>query len=44
MASDLDPSKLLAMRAFIAKRQDELVNLICSLVEIESPSGARILL
>ena len=39
MASDLDSSKLMAMRDFIARRQDELVDLICRLVEIESPSG-----
>src|SRR3712207_5698525 len=39
MASELDPSKLTAMGDFIARRQDELVDLICRLVEIESPSG-----
>lgn len=39
MVSGLDSSKLTAMRAFIARRQDELVDLICRLVEIESPSG-----
>jgi glutamate carboxypeptidase len=39
MVSDLDSSKLTAMRAFILRRQDELVDLICRLVEIESPSG-----
>ncbi len=39
MASELDSSKLTAMRDFIARRQDELVDLICRLVEIESPSG-----
>jgi glutamate carboxypeptidase len=39
MASDLDSSKLTAMRALIARRQDELVSSICRLVEIESPSG-----
>jgi len=39
MASDLDSSKLMAIRAFVARRQDELVDLICRLVEIESPSG-----
>jgi glutamate carboxypeptidase len=39
MASDLGSSKLIAMRDFIALRQDELVDLICRLVEIESPSG-----
>ena len=39
MASDLGSSKLMAMRDFIALRQDELVDLICRLVEIESPSG-----
>ena len=37
----LDTSKLMAMRAFIWRRQDELVDLICRLVEIESPSGRR---
>ena len=35
----LNSSKLMAMRAFILRRQDELVDLICRLVEIESPSG-----
>src|SRR6266545_4217306 len=39
MSSDLDSSKLTAMRALIARRQDELVSSICRLVEIESPSG-----
>ena len=39
MVSELDSSKLMAMRAFILRRQDELVDLICRLVEIESPSG-----
>lgn len=39
MVSDLDSSKLMAMRAFIWQREDELVDLICRLVEIESPSG-----
>jgi glutamate carboxypeptidase len=39
MVSDLDSSKLTAMRALTARRQDEIVNLICRLVEIESPSG-----
>lgn len=39
MVNDLDSSKLMAIRAFILRRQDELVDLICRLVEIESPSG-----
>ena len=39
MVSDLDSSELIAMRAFIAERQKELVDLICRLVEVESPSG-----
>ena len=39
MASDLETSKLTAVRTFIAGRQDKLVDLICRLVEIESPSG-----
>jgi len=39
MVNDLDSSKLMAMRPFVARRQDELVGLICRLVEIESPSG-----
>jgi glutamate carboxypeptidase len=39
MVSDLDSSKLTAMRALVARRQDELVSSICHLVEIESPSG-----
>jgi glutamate carboxypeptidase len=39
MVIDLDSSKLMAMRAFVERRQDELVDLICRLVEIESPSG-----
>ena len=39
MASDVESSQLLAMRAVVAQRQDELVDLICRLVEIESPSG-----
>jgi len=39
MASELDSSKLTAMRDFVARRQGELVDLICRLVEIESPSG-----
>ena len=38
MARDLDSSKLMAVRAFIAGRQDEIVGSICRLVEIESPS------
>ena len=29
----------MAMSAFIARRQDEIVSSICRLVEIESPSG-----
>ncbi|MFY9572322.1 MAG: M20 family metallopeptidase [Blastocatellia bacterium] len=37
--SDLESSKLMAVRAFIARRQDEIVSSICRLVEIESPSG-----
>ncbi len=39
MVNDLDSSKLMAIRAFILRRQDELVDMICRLVEIESPSG-----
>jgi hypothetical protein len=39
MVSDLDSSKLMALRAFILRRQDELVDLISRLVEIESPFG-----
>ena len=39
MVRDLDSSKLMAVRAFIARRQDEIVSSICRLVEIESPSG-----
>lgn len=39
MASELDSSKLTAMRDFVTRRQEELVDLICRLVEIESPSG-----
>ncbi len=27
------------MRAFIARRQDEIIDLICKLIEAESPSG-----
>lgn len=39
MAMELDSRTLTAMRDFIMRRQDELVDLICRLVEIESPSG-----
>jgi glutamate carboxypeptidase len=39
MVSDLDSSKLTAMHAFVLRRQGELVDLICRLVETESPSG-----
>jgi glutamate carboxypeptidase len=39
MVRDLDSSKLMAVRAFIARRQHEIVSSICRLVEIESPSG-----
>ena len=39
MVSDLDSKKLTAMRDFVARRQGELVDVICRLVEIESPSG-----
>jgi glutamate carboxypeptidase len=35
----LDSSQLTAMRAFIARRQDEIIDLICKLIEAESPSG-----
>src|SRR6185436_100113 len=39
MVTDLDSSKLIAMRDFIWQRQDDLVDVIRRLVEIESPSG-----
>ena len=39
MVCDLDSSKLIAVRSFFARRQDEIVGSICRLVEIESPSG-----
>ena len=39
MARELNSSELAAVGAFIARRQDEIVKLICRLVEIESPSG-----
>lgn len=39
MASDLDTAGLSAIHAFIARRQGAMVDLICRLVEIESPSG-----
>src|SRR6266540_2919234 len=35
----LDSSQFTAMRAFIARRQDEIIDLICKLIEAESPSG-----
>lgn len=39
MIIDLDAADLSAMQALVARRQDELIDLICRLVEIESPSG-----
>lgn len=39
MAKDLDSFDLSAAQAFIARRQDELIDLICHLVEMESPTG-----
>ena len=39
MTNQLDSLQLMAMRAFIARRQDESAGLICKLVEAESPSG-----
>jgi glutamate carboxypeptidase len=39
MAPDLDSSNLLAIRALIARRQEEILTSISRLVEIESPSG-----
>jgi glutamate carboxypeptidase len=39
MVRDLDSSKLMAVRAFFERQQNEIVSSICRLVEIESPSG-----
>jgi glutamate carboxypeptidase len=39
MMHDFDSPQLMAIRAFVARRQDEIVGSICRLVEIESPSG-----
>jgi glutamate carboxypeptidase len=39
MTRELDSSELAAVSAFMARRQDEIVEAICQLVEIESPSG-----
>lgn len=39
MIRDFDSSKLKSIRAFVARRQNEIVSSICRLVEIESPSG-----
>jgi glutamate carboxypeptidase len=39
MMREFDSPQLMAIRAFIARRQDEIVRSICRLVEIESPSG-----
>ncbi|HXU40187.1 MAG TPA: M20 family metallopeptidase [Blastocatellia bacterium] len=36
---EFDSPQLMAIRAFIAHRHDEIVSSICRLVEIESPSG-----
>jgi glutamate carboxypeptidase len=37
--NDLGATQLSATRAFLARRQDEILDSICKLVEIESPSG-----
>jgi glutamate carboxypeptidase len=37
--NDLGATQLLATRAFLASRQDEILGSICKLVETESPSG-----
>ena len=34
-----DPTQLTAMHAFLKRRQDEILDSICKLVETESPSG-----
>ncbi len=39
MTNHLDSSQLMAMQSFIARRQNEIIRLICKLVEAESPSG-----
>ncbi len=39
MTRELDSSELAAVSAFLARRQDEIVKVICRLIEIESPSG-----
>src|SRR5678815_5647923 len=37
--NDLDATQLSATRAFLARRQDQIRDSICKLVETESPSG-----
>ena len=37
--NDLGATQLSATRAFLARRQDEILGSICQLVETESPSG-----
>ena len=39
MTNYFDSSQLMAAQSFIAGRQDEIIGLICKLVEAESPSG-----
>src|SRR5437868_14227358 len=34
-----NPTQLMAMHAFLASRQDEILGSICKIVETESPSG-----